>query len=193
MDWARNQCSIAEAGLVANKHFLYHGGCKIWPLGVYSLSRQRCQRSRSNCRYKEMHHQIHRRPEQNATDWIYSPATQKRILAKSKPSLRTSPPQECVLKVVQEYGNKNYSQLTPRKDQNTPKYFKAVVLQSGALFAWIEEANQNPQILSGIIENLEIRKVGLQDACLDWWKANWWNKYQQERSRRTWKDEVWKF
>ena len=25
----------------------------------------------------------------------------------------------------------------------------------------------------------------------DWWKANWWNKFQQEGSRRTWKDEVW--
>ena len=27
----------------------------------------------------------------------------------------------------------------------------------------------------------------------DWWKANWWNKYQQVRSRRTWNDEVWFF
>ena len=40
----------------------------------------------------------------------------------------------------------------------------------------------------------------LRDACLgeprasthnDWWKANWWNKHQQERPRRTWNDEVW--
>ena len=27
----------------------------------------------------------------------------------------------------------------------------------------------------------------------DWWKANWWYKYQQERSRRSWNDEVWEF
>ena len=53
----------------------------------------------------------------------------------------------------------------------------------------------------GIIENQEIKKVGLLEthasgnreasAHNDWWEANWWNKYQQERSRRTWSDEVW--
>ena len=54
-----------------------------------------------------------------------------------------------------------------------------------------------------IIENQEIRKVGLSETHAsgnreasthnDWCKANWWNKYQQERSRRTWNDEVWEF
>ena len=52
----------------------------------------------------------------------------------------------------------------------------------------------------GIVENQEIRKVGLSETHAsgnreafsynNWWKANWWNKYQQERSRRTWNDEV---
>ena len=73
-----------------------------------------------------------------------------------------------------------------------------------ALFAWIEEADKNPQIIcsddpqdaevayidltqlergphKGIIENQEIRKVpsGNREASThnDWWKANWWNKY----------------
>ena len=78
------------------------------------------------------------------------------------------------------------------------------------LFAWIEEADKNPLITcrddpqealmalywsfttgkgpyKGIIENQEIRRVGLSEthASLnreastrnDWWKANWWNKY----------------
>ena len=45
---------VVRGGCTQDKHFLYHGGCKIWPLGVYSLSRQRCQRSRSNCRYREL-------------------------------------------------------------------------------------------------------------------------------------------
>ena len=55
----------------------------------------------------------------------------------------------------------------------------------------------------GIIENQEIRKVGLSETHAsgireasthnEWWKGNWWNKYQQERSRRTWNDEVWEF
>ena len=99
---------------------------------------------------------------------------------------------------------------------------KAVVLQSGALFAWIEKADQNPQIIcrddpqedqmfyfwsytigkspyKSIIENQEIKKVGLSKTHASgnlhslWWKANWRNKYQQERSRRTWNDEVWEF
>ena len=98
---------------------------------------------------RKVHHQIHRRPEQNATDWIYSPATQKRILAKPKPSLRTSPPQE-VVKVVKEDGHENHSQDNLRlgTKRNTPKHLKAVVLQSGALFAWSEAANQNPQVKS---------------------------------------------
>ena len=55
----------------------------------------------------------------------------------------------------------------------------------------------------GIIENQEIRKVGLSETHAsgnreasihnDWWKANWWHKYRQERSRLTWNDEVWDF
>ena len=96
----------------------------------------------------------------------------------------------------------------------------------GPLFSWIEEADQNPQIVcrddpqeaqmayiwsytigkgpyKGIIENQEIRRVGLsethasgnREACThnDWWKANWWNKFQQEGSRRTRNDIVWEF
>ena len=55
----------------------------------------------------------------------------------------------------------------------------------------------------GIIKIQEIRKVRLSEthasgnreasAHNDWWKANWRNKYQQERSRRTWNGEVWEF
>ena len=55
----------------------------------------------------------------------------------------------------------------------------------------------------GIIENQEIWKVGLSETHAsgnreasthnNWWKANWWNKYQQEGSRQTWNDEVWDF
>ena len=56
--WTRCKKKRSErccsGGCTQDKHFLYHGGCKIWPLGVYSLSRQRCQRSRSNCRYREL-------------------------------------------------------------------------------------------------------------------------------------------
>ena len=52
----------------------------------------------------------------------------------------------------------------------------------------------------GIIENQEImvclseaHASGNREAFTynDWWKANWWNMYQKERSRRTWNDEVW--
>ena len=101
-----------------------------------------------------------------------------------------------------------------------------VLGSSGPLFAWFEEADQNPQILcrddlreaqnglfwsytvgkcpyKGIIENQETRKVGLSETHAsgnreaftdnDCWKANWWNKYQQERSRRTWNDDVREF
>ena len=55
----------------------------------------------------------------------------------------------------------------------------------------------------GIIKIQEIRKVRLSEthasgnreasAHNDWWKANWRNKYQQERSRRTWSGEVREF
>ena len=53
----------------------------------------------------------------------------------------------------------------------------------------------------GIIENQEMRKVGLSETHApgnreasthnNWWKANWWNKCEQERSTRTKNDEVW--
>ena len=58
-------------------------------------------------------------------------------------------------------------------------------------------------LYKGNIENQEIRKVGLSETHAsgnreasthnDWWKANWWNTYHQERSRLTWNDEVWAF
>ena len=112
--------------------------------------------------------------------------------------------------------------LTCRCSQQRPDHCKLV----NALFAWIAEADQNPQVIcrddlqedqmvyidlaqvervhtKGIIENQEIRKVGVSETHAsgnreasthnDWWKANWWNKYQQEGSRRTWNDEVWEF
>ena len=53
-----------------------------------------------------------------------------------------------------------------------------------------------------IIENQEIRKVlsethasGNREASThnNCWGADWWNKYEQERSTRTWNDEVWDF
>ena len=93
-----------------------------------------------------------------------------------------------------------------------------VLGSSGPFFAWIEEADPNPQTVcrydpqeaqmafgpyKGIIANQEIRKVGLSETHAsgnreasthnDWWKADWWNTCQQERSRRTWNDEVWDF
>ena len=199
---------------------LYHG--------VYKLSRQRW----SNYRCKEIE-------EGDSSNSMTTWAKRKRLNLpvrnaktnfgrQSKPSSRTSLPQECVVKIVKKDGNENYSQNNlrlERTSRDTPKYLKAVVLQCGALFAWIDETNQNPQIIShddpqedpmfyidlthwkspykGIIENQEVRKVGLSETLAsgnweasthnDWWKANWWNKYQQERSRRTWNDEVWEF
>ena len=105
------------------------------------------------------------------------------------------------------------------------KVVQTIMKQRGPLFSWIEEADQNPQIIcrddpqeaqmaffsytvgkgpcKGIIENQEIGRVGLSETHAsgnreasthnDWWKANWWNKFQQERSRRTRIDEVWEF
>ena len=73
--------------------------------------------------------------------------------------------------------------------------------RSSSGFCWSYTIGQGPH--KGIIENHGIRKVGLSETHAsgnreasthnDWWKANWWNKYQQEKSRRTWNDEVWEF
>ena len=72
--------------------------------------------------------------------------------------------------------------------------------RSNGLF-WSCTSGKGPH--KGIIENQENRKVGVSETHAsgnreasthnDWWKANWWNKYQQEGSRRTWNDEVWEF
>ena len=83
-------------------------------------------------------------------------------------------------------------------------------IKSATYMSWWFSRNSNGPYWSytvgngpykGIIENHGIRKVGLSETHAsgnreasthnDWWKANWWNKYQQERSRRTWNDEVW--
>ena len=72
---------------------------------------------------------------------------------------------------------------------------------SSSVLYWSCAIGKSPS--KGIIENQEIRKVGLSETHAsgnreasthnDWWKANWWNKYQQESARRTWNDEVWEF
>ena len=77
---------------------------------------------------RKVNHQIHWRPEQNAKDWIYLSATQKRILADKGYSIimHQSALEECVVKVV--IGNrvkKNCSQDNLRLERtrgNTPKY-----------------------------------------------------------------------
>ena len=82
--------------------------------------------------------------------------------------------------------------------------------KSTIYISWWSSRSSNALFLSyivgkgpykGIIENQEKRKVGPSETHAsgnreasshnDWWKANWWNKYQQERSRRTWNGQVW--
>ena len=88
VDWARNHYFIAEAGLEIvrvvyplvqkeNKHFAYNGECTI----CLDNSASEAEVNTDTKKSRKVNHQINWRPEQNAKDWIYLSATQKRILA----------------------------------------------------------------------------------------------------------------
>ena len=88
VDWARDHYSIAEAGLEIelgvhtlvhkkDKHFLYNGGCTI----CFDNNASEAEVITDTKKLRKVNHQIQWRPEQNAKDWIYLSATQKRNLA----------------------------------------------------------------------------------------------------------------
>ena len=115
-----------------DKHFLYHGGCTIYPLpwgcticldanaSEAEVITDPKESRKANC-------QIHWRPEQDAKYWIHLSATQERILADRVWAIITyqSTLEECVVKVVKEDGNENYSQHNLRLERtrsNTPRH-----------------------------------------------------------------------
>ena len=86
------------------------------------------------------------------------------------------------------------------------KIHKVHVMMMIKKFKWLVSYTVGKSPYKGIIENEQneqIRKVGLSETHAsenreasthnNWWKANYWNTYQQERTRRTWNDEVWEF
>ena len=179
-----------------DKQFLYHGGCTIYPLPwcVQFVS------TTMPAKHQKLHIQRNRGrwiikfnddlSKTQKTEFTCPQRRNELQQTKFKPSSRTSLPEECGLKVAKEDGNENYSQdnlCLERTKRDTPKYLKAVVLQSGALFAWFEEAkskstsykswwsSRRSNVLywsytigkspyKGIIENQEIRKVGLSET-----------------------------
>ena len=70
-----------------------------------------------------------------STEFTYPHRRNEFLQTESTPSLRTSPPEECVVKVVKEDGNENYSQDNLRLERtkcNTQKYLWADVCEDAS-------------------------------------------------------------
>ena len=139
------------------------------------LFQQRCQRSRSSYKWREIeevNHQVHWRPEQDAEYWIHSSATQERILADSVYAIimYQSMLKECVVKVVTRD-----NLCLERTRSNTPKHWGSWGLRS--LVQFLGNGDQNCSC--GTWTQLHQRvAIGRTRNCKD-------EKYMQKNHTRT--------
>ena len=138
---ARDQYSIAEAGLVARGKERKEGKQTIFftPLDPFNSDADEAESIKDIKKPRKVHYQIHWRPEQDAVHWIHLSTAQDagvEFWHTGSTVIITcqSVPKECVVKVVGESGKRDLfaRQLTPRE---RPK----VTLRP----SWVHERSKN--------------------------------------------------
>ena len=125
VDQARDQYSIAEAGLMAEEKERNEGNQTIF---FTNSDADEAEAITDIKKPRKVNYQIHWRSEQNAEHWINLSATQEWISADSVQAIfmHQSIMKECVVKVVNKRRDENCSQdnlCLERTRSNTPKFW----------------------------------------------------------------------